>query len=56
MLTGDDSNRRLSANPLLVKELLESFVGMDWVGRIDFSKAESLSFRLERSGMPESHV
>ena len=41
--THDRGYKYLFSNPLLVKELLESFVGMDWVGRIDFSKAESLN-------------
>jgi len=41
--THDRGYKYLFSNPLLVKELLESFVNMDWVGRIDFSKAESLN-------------
>jgi len=29
----------LFSNPLIVKELLQSFVSMDWVQYVDFTKA-----------------
>jgi len=41
--THDRGYKYLFSNPMLVKELLESFVGMDWVKEIDFRKAESIN-------------
>ena len=41
--THDRGYKYLFSNPMLVKELLESFVGMDWVREIDFRRAESIN-------------
>ena len=41
--THDRGYKYLFSNPLLVKELLESFTGMDWVSKIDFKNAESIN-------------
>jgi len=41
--THDRGYKYLFSNPLLLKELLESFVGMDWISEIDFTKAESVN-------------
>ena len=36
----DKSYKYLFSNPLIVKELLESFVAMEWIKEVDFSKAQ----------------
>ncbi|HQO40621.1 MAG TPA: Rpn family recombination-promoting nuclease/putative transposase, partial [Spirochaetota bacterium] len=41
--THDRGYKYLFSHPMLVKELLESFVGMDWIQEIDFSKAVSVN-------------
>ncbi|MEW6526378.1 MAG: Rpn family recombination-promoting nuclease/putative transposase [Spirochaetota bacterium] len=38
----DKGYKYLFSNPLMVKELLESFVHMDWVKEIDFTQAETI--------------
>ena len=38
----DKGYKYLFSNPLIVKELLQSFVSMDWVHHIDFTKAETI--------------
>jgi predicted transposase/invertase (TIGR01784 family) len=38
----DKAYKYLFSNPFIVKELLESFVGMDWVQYIDFAKAQPI--------------
>lgn len=38
----DKGYKYLFSNPLIVKELLQSFVTMDWVHHIDFTKAETI--------------
>lgn len=38
----DKAYRYLFSNPLIVRELLESFVEMDWVKYIDFSSAQPI--------------
>ena len=38
----DKGYKYLFSNPLIVKELLQSFVSMDWVQYVDFTKAETI--------------
>ncbi|GAB4221174.1 MAG TPA: Rpn family recombination-promoting nuclease/putative transposase [Spirochaetota bacterium] len=38
----DKGYKYLFSNPLMVKELLESFVYMDWVKEVDFTQAETI--------------
>lgn len=38
----DKAYKYLFSNPLIVKELLESFVAMDWVHYIDFNSAQPI--------------
>jgi predicted transposase/invertase (TIGR01784 family) len=39
----DKGYKAIFSNPLILKQLLESFVQMDWVHKIDFTKAEALN-------------
>ncbi|MEJ5362972.1 MAG: Rpn family recombination-promoting nuclease/putative transposase [Spirochaetota bacterium] len=41
-MTFSGKPKYLFSNPLMVKELLESFVHMDWVKEIDFTQAETI--------------
>lgn len=39
----DNAYKYLFSDPLILKELLESFVNMDWVKEIDYSKAHTVN-------------